>query len=148
MRSFINYLLVLPAVFAAPTVKPKAIAGSWIITVHKDAVLNNVMSEVVGRTRIRPNQEYEFGDFKAFSIHGLSSTMGLAGIAGIESIEPDIEFHASAPVTQKDAPWGLGRISHRANGSTDYTYDDTAGSGTWAYVIDTVSTLRTLMTLF
>lgn len=41
--------------------------------------------------------------------------------------------------TQANAPsWGLGAISHKAGaGSTSYVYDSTAGSGTFAYIIDT-----------
>lgn len=33
--------------------------------------------------------------------------------------------------------WGLARISHRNLGSTSYIYDNTAGAGTFAYIIDT-----------
>jgi subtilisin family serine protease len=40
-------------------------------------------------------------------------------------------------VTQSSATWGLGRISHVNKGSSSYVYDDSAGSGTCAYVIDT-----------
>lgn len=40
-------------------------------------------------------------------------------------------------VTESDAPWGLGRISHTEPGSTEYTYDSTAGAGTCSYIIDT-----------
>jgi subtilisin family serine protease len=39
-------------------------------------------------------------------------------------------------VTQHNAPWGLGRISHRAANSTEYYYSDTAGNGIRVYVID------------
>ena len=39
--------------------------------------------------------------------------------------------------TQRGAPWGLGRISHRQPGSDDYTYDESAGEGTCSYIIDT-----------
>ena len=52
--------------------------------------------------------------------------------------------HASTNVTQKPVPsWGLGRISsnHKLPSPvpTDlgYTYDSTAGVGTWGYIIDT-----------
>jgi oryzin len=38
---------------------------------------------------------------------------------------------------QADADWGLGAISHREPGSTDYIYDTAAGEGTFAYVVDT-----------
>lgn len=34
-------------------------------------------------------------------------------------------------------PHGLGSISSRTSGSTRYVYDDSAGSGTYAYVVDT-----------
>lgn len=40
-------------------------------------------------------------------------------------------------ITESDAPWGLARISQESPGSTDYTYDDSAGEGTCSYVIDT-----------
>lgn len=43
----------------------------------------------------------------------------------------------NAFVSQTGAPWGLGRISHKARGSTTYVYDDSAGEGTCAYIIDT-----------
>ena len=40
-------------------------------------------------------------------------------------------------VTETNTTWGVGRISHRTRGSTDYVYDKTAGEGTCAYVLDT-----------
>jgi len=46
-------------------------------------------------------------------------------------------MYASALTTQSGAPYGLGRISHRAPGSTSYIYDTTAGSGVTVFVIDT-----------
>ena len=47
------------------------------------------------------------------------------------------ELSKRAVTTQPNAPWGLGRISHRQAGSSDYVYDSTAGEGTCAYIIDT-----------
>lgn len=46
-------------------------------------------------------------------------------------------MHINAFVTQPGAPWGLGRISHRARGNSNYRYDSSAGAGTCAYIIDT-----------
>lgn len=46
------------------------------------------------------------------------------------------ELSARAQTTQRGAPWGLGTISHRSAGSTDYVYDTSAGAGTFAYVVD------------
>lgn len=55
----------------------------------------------------------------------------------VEYIEQDAIATISTYVTQPNAPsWGLGRLSDR-DGSTTYTYDDSAGSGTCAYVLDT-----------
>jgi subtilisin family serine protease len=48
-----------------------------------------------------------------------------------------VEIQDRAYLTQGSAPWGLGRISHKDRGSTSYTYDDSAGANTCAYVIDT-----------
>jgi hypothetical protein len=38
---------------------------------------------------------------------------------------------------QTNATWGLARVSNRQPGGSTYTYDDSAGEGTCAYVIDT-----------
>lgn len=46
-------------------------------------------------------------------------------------------MRASALVTQQNAPYGLARISHRSKTATGYTYDDSAGQGTYVYGIDT-----------
>lgn len=58
-------------------------------------------------------------------------------IIQVEYVEPDSKVYASEFVTQNGAPWGLGRISHKAKGSTDYTYDSTGGEGACVYIIDT-----------
>jgi subtilisin family serine protease len=55
----------------------------------------------------------------------------------VEYIEQDGVMHKMALVEQEDAEWGLARISNREPGSTTYTYDDSAGEGTCAYIIDT-----------
>ena len=39
-------------------------------------------------------------------------------------------------VSQRNATWGLGRISHKNKGSTTYVADSTYGSGVKVYVID------------
>lgn len=52
-------------------------------------------------------------------------------------IERDAKVYASALTTQTGATYGLGRVSHRAKGTTSYIYDTTAGSGVKVYVVDT-----------
>lgn len=48
-----------------------------------------------------------------------------------------LPWYTTALTTEADAPWGLGSISHTAPNFTDYVYDEAAGAGTYAYVIDT-----------
>ncbi|KAF2036517.1 oryzin precursor [Setomelanomma holmii] len=55
----------------------------------------------------------------------------------VEYIEEDGRMHTTALVNQENATWGLARISNRKPRSTIYTYDDSAGEGTCAYIIDT-----------
>uniref|UniRef100_A0A4E9DPK5 Cuticle-degrading protease n=1 Tax=Gibberella zeae TaxID=5518 RepID=A0A4E9DPK5_GIBZA len=50
-------------------------------------------------------------------------------------IEQDSVARISA--TQKQPPWGLARVSSKTTGATRYIYDDSAGKGTCAYVLDT-----------
>lgn len=40
-------------------------------------------------------------------------------------------------ITQSNAPYGPARISHRAKGTGQYVYDESAGAGTCSYIIDT-----------
>lgn len=47
------------------------------------------------------------------------------------------ESERRALTTQADAIWSLGDLSHLEAGATEYVYDETAGEGTTAYVIDT-----------
>ncbi|KAK7181004.1 subtilisin-like protease [Paraphaeosphaeria sporulosa] len=138
MRTFIKFLLVLPAVFAAPTLEPETIAGSYIFKLRKGSALGPVSKAVSNHLKIKPARVYSLGDFQAFHIKGVRSTTGLLEKFGqIESIEPDAKVYASKLETQTSAPWGLGRISHSKNGSTEYVYDGTVGVGTFAYVVDT-----------
>lgn len=53
----------------------------------------------------------------------------------VEYIEQDGIITTKA--TQKNADWGLARLSSKEPGTTTYTYDDSAGAGTCAYIVDT-----------
>ncbi|KAM5442607.1 Secreted subtilisin-like serine protease sub11 [Microsporum ferrugineum] len=56
----------------------------------------------------------------------------------VDFVEHDRYVYISGFVTQKDAPsWGLGRVSHRHNGTRDYVYDERAGKGITFYGVDT-----------
>lgn len=87
---------------------------------------------------------FDSGMFKGFA-----ATLNAAQISAIQA-DPRVayvekngvmhtlgDFSKRDTVTQSGATWGLGRISHRSKGSTDYVYDSSAGAGTCSYVIDT-----------
>lgn len=54
-----------------------------------------------------------------------------------EAEDTAVAAQKRALTTQSDATWGLGTVSHRSPGSNEYVYDTNAGSGTFAYVVDT-----------
>lgn len=59
----------------------------------------------------------------------------------VKFVEKDSMVHASEFDTQKGAPWGLARVSHREplslNSFNQYLYDTEGGKGVTAYIIDT-----------
>lgn len=73
-----------------------------------------------------------------FAVDGVADAALLLGsIASIQSIEPNFVATALELVEQQDPPYGLARISHREPGANTYIYDDSAGEGTFSYIIDT-----------
>ncbi|KAK2608857.1 hypothetical protein QQS21_002570 [Conoideocrella luteorostrata] len=54
----------------------------------------------------------------------------------IEDREESGKVFERSIVEQQHATWGLGSISHRSPHATEYTYHDSAGEDTYAYVID------------
>ncbi|RAL12443.1 S8 family peptidase [Aspergillus homomorphus CBS 101889] len=57
--------------------------------------------------------------------------------ADVANVEDDQIWYPDGLITEHNSPWGLGCISHRGLASTDYVYDDSAGIGTYAYIVDT-----------
>jgi oryzin len=53
-------------------------------------------------------------------------------------VEPEQMFDIASPVTQQSPPWGLSAISNAnpPSSKASYTYDSTAGAGTFVYVLD------------
>ncbi|KAJ5775301.1 uncharacterized protein N7511_000312 [Penicillium nucicola] len=122
---------------------------SWVQDIH---------TAQNGRMELKKRSLFDF-DFEAFT--GLKHTFhiagGLTGYAGhfhedvieqvrrhpdVEYIEKDSEVRTmDGPQTEKNAPWGLARISHRESLSfgtfNKYLYAEDGGEGVDAYVIDT-----------
>jgi oryzin len=130
------------------TLKPElreadvAVHLSWVSDVHKRSLGRRDLAGV--------ERTYE----GVTSFQGYAGTFDEATIAEIRQ-SPEVDFveedkvwtleyiEESAPVskraltTQSGAPWGLGTLSHRTSGSTDYIYDTAAGTNTYAYIVDT-----------
>ncbi|EMD86019.1 hypothetical protein COCC4DRAFT_146693 [Bipolaris maydis ATCC 48331] len=83
-------------------------------------------------------REYGFGDFKGYSGFFDEATIEeLKTLPEVLVVEPDFIMRTSAIVSQASPPWGLASISSRTPGAASYVYDDSAGQGTFSYVIDT-----------
>lgn len=144
MRSFLDFLVALPAVLAAPllleTRQEDSIAGSWIVRLKENSVLTDVLGEATQALGQKITHTYDFGSFQGFSIDGVADALALlTNVASIASIEPNKRMSIDVLTSQANPPWGLGRISHRENIASPYIYDDSAGAGTFAYIVDTVS---------
>lgn len=85
---------------------------------------------------------YNYPGFKGYSGLFTSEVINLLRRSkDIKSIELDSTVEATKATTQDGAPWGLSRISHRKTlrlgNYNQYLYDNNAGEGVTAYVIDT-----------
>ncbi|KAJ5795137.1 hypothetical protein N7457_001736 [Penicillium paradoxum] len=122
---------------------------SWVQDLH---------TAQTGRMELKKRSLFDF-DFEAFTglkhtFHIAGSLVGYAGHFHEDVIEqvrrhPDVEYiekdsevhHMTDPSVEKNAPWGLARISHRESLSfgnfNKYLYAEEGGEGVDAYVIDT-----------
>ncbi|RAH47456.1 S8 family peptidase [Aspergillus brunneoviolaceus CBS 621.78] len=163
MVSLRSFLLVfgslLSAVLAAPTLESRqtlqTIPGKYIVTFkpgtddakideHTAWATNLHRRHLEGRSFIDGDlpagieRYYKINRFAAYA--GSFDDATIAAIrqhADIANVEEDQVWDLDGLVTEHNAPWGLGCISHRGQTSTDYVYDDSAGIGTYAYIVDT-----------
>ncbi|KAK8141349.1 subtilisin-like serine protease [Beauveria asiatica] len=132
----------LPLAIAAPVVEPaplieargQTIAGNYIVKL-KDTATMSIMDAASKVSK----PKFVYTDVFPGYAASLSpeEVERLRHDPNVESIEQDAIVSINAIVRQPGAPWGLGRISHRAKGDTTYVYDSTAGQGACVYVIDT-----------
>nr|POF14199.1 cuticle-degrading protease [Quercus suber] len=137
-------LAVLPWAVANPILssrETKVIPDKWIVRVRDGvsaSILSSTISQVSSILGTQAENTYNFGTFRGFSISGAGPLVqALSSIAHITSIEPDTTVYASILTSQHNAPYGLTRISHRQKGANEYVYDNSAGAGTFSYIIDT-----------
>ncbi|KAK2591833.1 Cuticle-degrading protease [Conoideocrella luteorostrata] len=142
-------LALLPAVLAAPAVEKRAepaplltprgvdVVSDKYIVKFKDGIARIAVDESMNILEAKADFVYETA-FKGFAGRLTPAELkSLRSHPDVDYVEKDAMMHINAIVEQSGAPWGLGRISHRAKGSTTYRYDNSAGAGTCAYIIDT-----------
>ncbi|KAI0455667.1 subtilisin-like protease PR1K [Xylaria acuta] len=105
-------------------VKMKSSTGVQILEAHKNLVASKV------------DYTYNSNQFTGFAASMTAEEVeALQNMPDVEYIEHDAIVRASA--TQTGADWGLARLSNTSPSSSTYTYDDSAGEGVCAYVVDT-----------
>ncbi|KAI3343416.1 subtilisin-like protease PR1K [Ustulina deusta] len=123
----------------APLLKPRnanVIEGKYIVKMKSSSSSIEVLE--AHKSLVSSNVDYTFNSNK---FAGFAASMtdeeveALQNMPDVEYIEHDAIVQASA--TQTNADWGLARLSNTSPSSTTYTYDDSAGEGVCAYVVDT-----------
>ncbi|CAH0058347.1 unnamed protein product [Clonostachys solani] len=142
-------LAVLPSVLSAPAGRSEparilsrgegadVVANKYIVK-FKDSGASASVDSVLSTISASADHVFEHV-FKGFAGElTLEALESLRNHPDVDYIEPDTVVTVDGFVSQENATWGLARISHRAHdSSTTYVYDESAGSGTCAYVIDT-----------
>ena len=131
---------------------PHAIPDRYIV-VFKDTpssdevdfhlqVVSEAVAQVLSAQSFDPLASFAIDTLRGYVGHIPASVVDLVRRSPLVAfVEHDSEVHAVAHDTQNGAPWGLARISHRESlnlgNFNKYLYDDNAGTGVDAYVIDT-----------
>ncbi|RWA08137.1 hypothetical protein EKO27_g6957 [Xylaria grammica] len=122
----------------APLLKPRnadVIEGKYIVKMKSDAGIK-VLEAHKGLVSSKVDYTYNSHKFFGFAASMTAEEVeNLQNMPDVEYIEHDAIVRASA--TQNNADWGLARLSNTSPNSSTYTYDDTAGEGVCAYVVDT-----------
>ncbi|KAH7026549.1 putative subtilisin-like protease [Microdochium trichocladiopsis] len=146
---------LLPAATAFPKPYFKAIradhdviAGQYIVTLNKDlddvAVANHFSFAAAIHARSGSGtwgirKQWRLLNFAGYSGHFDDATVEqIRADPSVFAVEPNRVRHLMAVETQKNAPWGLASISNSGSAnSTSYLYEDAAGEGQFAYIVDT-----------
>ncbi|KAI5860521.1 peptidase S8/S53 domain-containing protein [Durotheca rogersii] len=139
-------LALLPLALAAPSkraqpapiLRPRGaqvIEGKYIIKMKAEADDASVQSSIQS---FATNADFVYNSNK---FRGFASSLSPEEVETLQNND-DVDYIEQDAVvtilaTQENADWGLSRLSSSEPGTTTYTYDDSAGEGTCAYVIDT-----------
>ncbi|PNY28538.1 Alkaline protease 1 [Tolypocladium capitatum] len=83
-------------------------------------------------------QTFKMSQWRAMALDADDATiLDISSAEEVAYIEADHWVTTSATVVQTNAPPGLNRLSHGKAGAQGYVFDDSAGAGITAYVVDT-----------
>ncbi|KAF4122320.1 cerevisin [Geosmithia morbida] len=121
----------------APVVVPrggKQIDGKYIIRM-KPSSISTAVNSAIDSIKSAADYTYDIG-FQGFAASLESSELELLRLNPyVDYIEQDAEV--TIQETQTDADWDLARLSSKEPGASGYSYDESAGEGTCAFVLDT-----------
>lgn len=160
MLSLLPILALSATILATPIHprddRPKQIPGKYIVQLQTGADSAAVATHHHNVRRLARRSDTHEPIERTFSIGSLNAYLGdldeksaaeIAALDEVDSVVPDEYIYLEktdfpplegrALTTQSPSIWGLGDLSHKAAGSTQYVYDASAGSGTTAYVFDT-----------
>ncbi|KAJ9150332.1 Subtilase [Pleurostoma richardsiae] len=115
------------------------------IETHMNSVMQTVSKRNIGkrspidnRALSRTVNMFSINQWRAMSLEAEDATMmEIMAADEVSYIEADARVQALATETQTDAPTGLIRLSNAARGASTYVFDDSAGEGITAYIVDT-----------
>ncbi|KAF2423643.1 subtilisin-like protein [Tothia fuscella] len=141
---------LLPFALGAPLLEQRdgqTIPGKYLVVLKPGSVasrspgiLSNLANGAIAN--VHQDHTYSVGDFKGFAASLTDVQVeALKADSQVAYLEADGIAHTQvvskkSTITQADAPWGLGRLSHRSKGTGTYLYDSSAGAGTCTYIID------------
>ncbi|KAF5630784.1 alkaline protease (oryzin) [Fusarium tjaetaba] len=105
----------------------------WVSDVHGQALARRgVEAGGIDKTFSFPGFKGYSGSFDEDTIEIIKAN------SSVLHVEPEQTFTIASPVTQQSPPWGLSAISNAnpPSSKASYTYDSTAGAGTFVYVLD------------
>lgn len=129
---------------------PQVVNDQYVVVLNNGANLTTHLSWVTQQVRSNQRRNANSTDYGVRTKYNIANTfVGYAGTfdqyevekiknrTDVSIVENDLYWTTQKLTSQSNAPWGLARISNRARGSTNYWYDDSAGNGTYGYVVDT-----------
>ncbi|KAF4441455.1 putative alkaline protease (oryzin) [Fusarium austroafricanum] len=128
-----RYIVVYNDTFDEDTISAKEASFAAAIkkrNLNKRSTIGKAMSTTI--------QSFRMNQWRAMALDADDLTVqDLWKSKEVAYIEADTRVQASAAIAQVNAPPGLDRLSHKQAGQDTYVFDDSAGEGITAYVVDT-----------